>query len=131
VTHARHQIPQARARWDHPDRAGRRQLIAATGWTLLTLAVTWEQYRTSPPVPGPHSPFSAPASTTSSTTESFATKDPPASVVTYLVPIVSVALGAAALSEPLNPSLLTGIAISVAYHPDQTVHTKSIAATVD
>ncbi|MGH4010389.1 MAG: DMT family transporter [Pseudonocardiaceae bacterium] len=31
-----------------------------------------------------------------------------ASVVTYLVPIVSVALGAAALSEPLTPSLLTG-----------------------
>ncbi|MGH3534230.1 MAG: EamA family transporter, partial [Pseudonocardiaceae bacterium] len=37
-----------------------------------------------------------------------------ASIVTYLVPIVALTLGAAALTEPLTPNLLTGTILILA-----------------
>ena len=88
------------------------QLLAATGRTLLALAAH----------PGPLPRFAAGPWAALAILGIFGTglayiinyvlirNEGPthASVVTYLVPIVSVALGAVALSEPLTPSLLTG-----------------------
>ncbi len=88
------------------------QLIAATGWTLLALAAN--------PGPVPHftpGPWAALAILGVIGTglayiinytlirHEGATR---ASVVTYLVPLISLTLGATALSEPLTPNLLTG-----------------------
>jgi drug/metabolite transporter (DMT)-like permease len=91
------------------------QLIAATGWTLLALAAH----------PGP-TPRFAPTSWVALAVlgvlgTGFAyiinyalirNEGPTrASVVTYLVPIVSVGIGAAAINEPLTPNLLIGSAL--------------------
>lgn len=91
------------------------QLIAATGWTLLALAAN----------PGAVPDFAPGPWTALAILGVFGTgvayiinyalirhEGPTrASVVTYLVPIVSIALGAAALDEPLTPSMLTGSAL--------------------
>jgi drug/metabolite transporter (DMT)-like permease len=91
------------------------QLIAATGWTLLAL--------TANPGALPHfapGPWIALAilgvfGTGLAYIINYAlirNEGPTrASIVTYLVPLVSVTLGATALSEPLTPSLLTGSAL--------------------
>lgn len=91
------------------------QLIAATGWTLLALAAN----------PGAVPHFAPGPWTALAILGVFGTglayiinytlirQEGPtrASVATYLVPLVSVTLGAAALNEPLTPSLLTGSAL--------------------
>lgn len=88
------------------------QLLAATGWTLLALAAN----------PGPPPTFTPPAwialailgivGTGLAYIINYAlirSEGPTrASVVTYLVPLVSLTLGATALNEPLTPNLLTG-----------------------
>lgn len=91
------------------------QLIAATGWTLLALVIN----------PGPPPDFAPPAwialavlgiiGTGFAYIINYAlirTEGPTgASVVTYVVPFVSLALGVAALSEPLTLNLLIGAAL--------------------
>jgi drug/metabolite transporter (DMT)-like permease len=88
------------------------QLIAATGWTLLALAAN----------PGPLPRFAPGPWAALAILGVFGTglayiinyalirhEGPTrSSVVTYLIPLVSVTLGAAALNEPLTPNLLTG-----------------------
>jgi drug/metabolite transporter (DMT)-like permease len=91
------------------------QLIAATGWTLLVLAA----YPGAVPnfAPGPWAALAILGilGTGLAYIINYALirhEGPTrASVVTYLVPLVSVALGAVALNEPLTPNLLTGSAL--------------------
>lgn len=91
------------------------QLIAATGWALLALAAKPGAVPDFAPGPWAALAILGIFGTGLAYIINYAlirNEGPTrASVVTYLVPIVSVALGAAALSEPLTPSLLTGSAL--------------------
>lgn len=91
------------------------QLIAATGWTLLALAANPEPAPDFAPGPWTALTILGVFGTGLAYIINYALirhEGPTqASVVTYLVPIVSVALGAAALNEPLTPNLLTGSAL--------------------
>ncbi|MGH3798331.1 MAG: DMT family transporter [Pseudonocardiaceae bacterium] len=88
------------------------QLLAATGWTLL--ALTTHPGPTPHPTPGPWIALTILGLTGTGLAyiinyALIRTEGPTrASIVTYLVPIVSLTLGAAALGEPLTPNLLTG-----------------------
>ncbi len=88
------------------------QLIAATGWTLLALAANPGAVPDFAPGPWAALAILGILGTGLAYIINYGlirNEGPTrASVVTYLVPIVSVTLGAAALSEPLTPSLLTG-----------------------
>ncbi|MGH3803144.1 MAG: DMT family transporter [Pseudonocardiaceae bacterium] len=88
------------------------QLIAATGWTLLALAANPGAVPDFAPGPWAALAILGIFGTGFAYIINYAlirNEGPTrASVVTYLVPLLSVTLGAAALSEPLTPSLLTG-----------------------
>ncbi|MGH3899874.1 MAG: DMT family transporter [Pseudonocardiaceae bacterium] len=88
------------------------QLIAATGWTLPALAAHPEPVPAYAPGPWAALAILGILGTGLAYIINYAlirNEGPThASAVTYLVPIVSVTIGAAALSEPLTPSLLTG-----------------------
>ena len=107
------------------------QLIAATGWTLLALAANPGAVPHFAPVPWAALAILGVFGTGLAYIINYALirhEGPTrASVVTYLVPLVSVTLGATALSEPLTPGLLTGsalvligIALSRRHHPGWT-----------
>ncbi|MGH3810863.1 MAG: DMT family transporter [Pseudonocardiaceae bacterium] len=88
------------------------QLLAATGWTLLALAANPGAVPDFAPGPWAALAILGIFGTGFAYIINYALirhEGPTrASAVTYLVPLVSVTLGAAALSEPLTPSLLTG-----------------------
>jgi drug/metabolite transporter (DMT)-like permease len=91
------------------------QLLAATGWTLLALAAHPGAVPDFAPGPWAALAILGVFGTGLAYIINYAlirNEGPThASVVTYLVPIVSVALGVAVLSESLTPGLLTGSAL--------------------
>jgi drug/metabolite transporter (DMT)-like permease len=88
------------------------QLLAATGWALLALAPNPGALPDFAPVPWTALAILGVFGTGLAYVINYAlirNEGPTrSSVVTYLVPLVSVTLGAAALNEPLTPNLLTG-----------------------